>query len=111
MLIAQNEDWRIRMRVSEDGVENYALTKARGRFTIYLRGKSEKIAFYKTLENIMEENKGPDMKNARFLIQFGIDFAIWLTVKDIIFILNHLPISDSEKSTFLNNEIPHTNKH
>jgi len=94
MLIAENGRWRIRCRV-DLGDEEYALTMAEGRFTFYLHGRKEKVAFVKALEGIKGEIK--ESKENLFFIAFGGYFGVWLTAEDIDFILANLPISEAEK--------------
>ena len=92
MLIAANNRWRIRCR-TDRGDEDYALTMAEGRFTFYLHGRAEKIAFVKALQKVKEDAQGESL----FFIAFGGYFGIWLTLEDIKFILASLPLSEAER--------------
>jgi len=94
MIIADNGTWRIRMR-TDRGSEDYAITTGEGRFTFYLHGKAEKIAFIKALEATKKQAEKD--KSDVFFMAFGGYFGIWLTLTDIEFLLANLPVSEAEK--------------
>lgn len=102
MILAENQNWRIRAAIVGKE-ENYAITNSIGRFTFYLYGKNEKIAFYNTLKEIYEEIKNDDSSNLYFFA-FGGWFGIWLTKEDIIFFLENLPVNEVEKQTIIDKE-------
>ena len=86
-IVAENEDWRIRQAKGD----NYALTCGKGHFTFYIKGRDEKLVFYKALMSAKAE-----MKDVAFLM-FGGWFALWLTVEEVDFLLENLPMTEAEK--------------
>jgi len=94
-VIAENENWRIRQ--AED--DNYALTCGKGHFTFYIKGKNEKLVFYNMLKSV--ETKVKDVA----FITFGGWFALYLTVEDIAFLLENLPMTEAEKEASMSAEM------
>jgi len=86
-IVAENENWRIRQAEGD----NYALTCGKGHFTFYIKGRNEKLVFYNMLVSAKAE-----MKDVVFLT-FGGWFALWLTVEDVDFLLENLPMTEAEK--------------
>ncbi|HDD43978.1 MAG TPA: hypothetical protein ENG63_03850 [Candidatus Desulfofervidus auxilii] len=103
IILAENQNWRIRAAIDSKN-ESYAITNSIGRFTFYLYGKSEKIAFYNTLKRVYEEIKNDDLSNLYFFA-FGGWFGIWLTKEDIVFFLENLPFSETEEQIKMEEEI------
>ena len=108
-LIAQNQNWRIRAR-TEMGEEQYAITKASGRYTFYLYGRTEKLIFYKKLQTIIKSYEESDKKEDLWTLCFDspqqpMEFCIALLIKDIKFLLEAIPVTEAEKQMQVEEEI------
>ena len=111
-LLAENNYWRIRVR-TDNGEEDYAITKATGRYSFYLHGRMEKIIFVKKLETLKQAYLETGEKNwtmyfdSPVLSDSGLDieFAIGLTIEDIEFFLANIPLTESERQMKVEEEI------
>lgn len=113
-LIAQNENWRVRVR-TETGEEEYALTKGTGRYTFYLHGRREKLIFYKKLQTIMKAYEESGKKENLWTLCFDspqqpMEFCIGLLIKDIEFLLEAIPVTEAEKQMQVEEEIIYDEK-
>ena len=111
-LVAENKYWRIRVR-TDNGEEDYAITKATGRYSFYLHGRMEKIIFVKKLETLKQAYLDTGEKNwtmyfdSPVLSESGLDieFAIGLSIEDIEFFLANIPLTESERQMKVEEEI------
>ncbi|RLI16843.1 hypothetical protein DRO41_00085 [Candidatus Bathyarchaeota archaeon] len=96
-LIAQNQNWRVRQCLQPGG-EEYAITKRSGRYTLYLHGTEEKLAFYNKLRSLLESYK--EGEEDLWMICFGSphltpEFCVALTIEDVRFLLDAIPTTET----------------
>jgi len=102
--MVENERLKIKEGFTRNGTLSYAIIFKRARVAIYL-GTEERIALIKLLRDILKKSEDPNKVAYGTYVSFGNDeILVFLTMKDIKFILENVPLQSHEENLVLEEE-------